>query len=150
MRAAYANAVVFRTVSRDSRFPANLPREFARYRSMSECASEQALSYGSDTAGGSIDPDRRQRASRLAHLRRVRPTIDCQSTRVSRGGPLWSRTSHTHTVYARCHDDRFVFVGVPLGQISHYQSGSEAAYDARSARLYSQGYSHIRRKTSRS
>src|ERR1700733_5586377 len=40
-----ANAVVRRTVSRDGVCTADLPREFARHRSMSECAGEQALSY---------------------------------------------------------------------------------------------------------
>ncbi len=81
--------------------------------------------------------------------RRVRPAPDCQSTRLVRGGQFWGRTG-AHRLRSRCHDNRFVSVGVPLGQISHRQSGGEAAYAAGSARLYSQPYSHLRRQTPRS
>jgi hypothetical protein len=93
-----ANAVVCRTVSRDGVCTADLPREFARYRSVSEFAGEQALPYGADAACGSIDLGRRQRAARLAHLRRVRPAPDCQGTRLVCRGQFGVELAHT--VYA--------------------------------------------------
>src|SRR4030095_7119991 len=52
--------------------PTNLPRKLARYRSLSTCQPDQALSYGHSRSRLAQHPGQRQLGPGLAHLCRLR------------------------------------------------------------------------------
>src|SRR5438445_4631190 len=60
---------------------AHLSRKSPRYRSLSSCPATQALSYGLPGASFSQHAGTRQRAPRLADLRRFRSDSNCRSAR---------------------------------------------------------------------
>src|SRR5216684_8209920 len=74
----------------------HLSRKSPRYRSLSSCSATQALSYGLPGASFSQHVGTRQRASRLADLRRFCTGPDCR-----RSQPLPRRTFRSGVVRDR-------------------------------------------------
>ncbi len=89
-----------------------------------------------------------QRAARLAHLRRLRPSADpdCTPALCRRG---LRRRSRQHRLRTRCHDHRSVPVALSLGAVPPHQGGGEAAYPARPARQHPDLHPHLRRQAPR-
>lgn len=75
-QSSYSHASLCRTFSCPGVCSVDLSRKPSRYRGVPFGAIGQALPYGYPLAGQAIHSGRRQRAQRLAHLCRVRPTID--------------------------------------------------------------------------
>ena len=71
-----ARVAVHRTLPRDGLCTTHRPREPARHRGVPRGPLCQALSLWLPLTGAALDPGRRQRASRLAHLRRFLPAFD--------------------------------------------------------------------------
>src|SRR6266404_3980791 len=115
---------------------AHLSRKPPRYRSLSSCPTTQALSYGLPGPSFSQYVGTRQRASRLADLRRFRSDSDCRRSR-----PLPRRTFRRGVVRDRVcpglDDHRFVSVAFPVGKIPPPQERGETAYAAGSAGQHS-------------
>src|ERR1039458_1713862 len=74
-------------------------------------------------------------AERLIGIARARGTV--------------RRGSGRDGLRARRHDDRFVFVGLPMGTVPVGEGCRQAAHAARSAWQYSELYSHLRRQDAR-
>src|ERR1700690_1195013 len=94
----------------------HLPRKSPRYRSLSARPATQAVSHGLSRPGFSQHPGSRQRASRLADLRRLRSRPDCHrprslSRRTVRRGVVRDR------VCPRFNPHRFVPGAFSLGKI---------------------------------
>src|SRR5436190_21634713 len=68
------------SVSGDGLRPVDLSRESARHRSLFGFVAGQALSPGIPWQGGALDAGGRERIAGLAHLRRLRPPVECDCT----------------------------------------------------------------------
>ncbi len=108
---------------------AHLSRKSPRYRSLSSCPAIQALSYGLPRASFSQHVGTRQRASRLADLRRFRSDSNCRSAR-----PLPPRAFRSgvvrNGVCPGLDDHRFVPVAFPVGEIPSPKKRGETAHTA--------------------
>src|SRR5882672_10666399 len=114
---------------------ANLSREFARYRSLPACATDQALSSRHSRPSLAQHPGPCKLGPRLAHLRRLRTSADYARPRALRGRQLRSRIG-PDCLCARCHHHRFVPGTFPLGRVSRAQRSGEIAYAPRPARQH--------------
>ena len=123
--------------------PTHLPGESARHRGLSVGASPQALSHGYPGSRFPFHAGRCQRNTRLAHLRRVRTTLDGASQATLCQGRSWTG-SDQHGLRAGLDHHRSVPVGVPVGALPYHQSRSEDAYVAGPARQHSQFHPHLR------
>ena len=114
----------------------HLSRKSPRYRSMSARPATEAVSHGFPGASFSQHAGARQRASRLAHLRRLRSHPDCHRSR-----PLSQRTVRSGVVRdrlrPRLHHHRFMPGAFSLGKIPSPQKRRETAHAAGSARPHS-------------
>ena len=105
----------------------NVPREFARHRSLPARQPIKTLSYGHSIPYLTKHISRRQRKSRLANLRRLRsnPYIHCQR-------PLcqgrFRHQSSSRSVRSRLNNDRFMPVSISLGTVSQNQRCHQASY----------------------
>ena len=108
----------------------------------------KTLSYGYSISHITEHISRRQRKSRLANLRRLRPNpyIHCQ--RSLRQGRLRHQSS-SRSVRSRLNNYRFMPVSISLGTISQNQSGHQTSYITQLTRQYSRVYPYFRRKTTR-
>src|ERR1017187_3211361 len=127
---------------------ADLPRESARYRVEPSSPGGEALPLGDSRHCVPQHLGQRQCDSRLAYLRELRGAVDRHRTRLVCRGTL-RRGSGRDGLRARRHDDRFVFVGLPMGTVPVGEGCRQAAHAARSAWQYSQLYSHLRRQDAR-
>src|SRR5207248_1055545 len=127
---------------------AHLSRKSPRYRSLSSRSATQALSYGFPGTGFSQHAGPRQRAPRLADLRRFRSCPDCRRSR-----PLPRRAFRSGVVRdgvcLGLHDHRFVPVAFPVGKIPPPQERGETAHAAGSAGQHSDQCLCDRRPSSR-
>ena len=126
----------------------NLPREFARYRSMPARQPAQTLSYGHSIQHLTKHIGRRQRKSRLANLRRLRsnPYIHCQRT-LCQG--RFRHQSASRSVRSRLNNYRFMPVAISLGKVSQNQSCDQTSYFTQLKRQYSRVHPYFRWKTAR-
>ena len=126
----------------------NVPREFARHRSMPARQPVKTLSYGHSIPHLTKHISRRQRKSRLANLRRLRSNsyLHCQR-------PLcqgrFRHQSSSRSVRSRLNNDRFMPVSISLGTVSQNQRCHQASYLTQLTRQYSRVYPYFRRKTAR-
>src|SRR5271169_2438116 len=127
---------------------ADLSRESAGYRVESSSPSGEALSSGDSRQCLAQHAGQRQCDPRLAYLRELCRALDRHRTRLVYRGTL-RRGLGRNGLRARRDDDRSVFVDLSLGAVSFDEGGSQAAHAARSARQYSQLYSHLRRQDAR-
>src|SRR6266567_1106105 len=128
--------------------PANLPRELARYRSLSACQSNEALSHGHPQPRLPQHAGKRQLGTRLAHLRRLRSLADPTSTSALSPRRFQSGVG-ADCLRARFHYHRPLSLVVPLGLLSPTQRGRQTAHSARPARQYSYGNHYYSRPDSR-
>src|SRR6185312_9104492 len=118
--------------------PADVSRKPARYRSLSACQSNQALSHGYSGPHFAQHLGPRQLGARLAHLRRLCSLADPTSTSALPGRRVRPSPA-TDCLRPRCHHYRSLPFTVSLGLLSQTQRGSETAYAARPAWQYSYG-----------
>src|SRR6266545_256686 len=128
--------------------PANLPRKFARHRSLSARQPNQALPHGHSWSRLAQHPGQRQLGTRLAHLRRLRALADPSSTSALSRRRVQSGVA-ANCLCARRDHYRFVPVAVSLGLLSQTQRCCETAHSARPARQYSHGNHYYSRPDSR-
>ncbi len=111
---------------------AHLPRKSPRYRSLSARPATQVVSHGFPWKRLSQHLGQRQRASRLANLRRLRSGSDCHRPR-----PVPRRTVCRGVVRDRVcsglHHHRFMPGAFSLGKIPTSQKRRETAHAAGSA-----------------
>ena len=126
----------------------NLPREFARHRSMPARQPVKTLSHGHSIPHLTKHISRRQRKSRLANLRRLRPNpyIHCQRSLCQ--GRLRHQSS-SRSVRSRLNNYRFMPVSISLGTVSQNQSCHQTSYLTQLTRQYSRVHPYFRRKTAR-
>src|SRR5216684_836533 len=114
----------------------HLSRKSPRYRSLSARPATQAVSHGFPRPSFPQYVGARQRASRLADLRRLRPHPDCHRPR-----PVPRRTVRRGVVRdglrLGLHHHRFMSGAVSLGKIPPPQERRETAHAAGSARPHS-------------
>ena len=147
-KSSYSHASLCRTFSSPGVCTVDLSRKPSRYRSMPLGAIGQALPYGYSVAGQAIDSGRCQRAQRLAHLCRVRSTVDHASPQaLRRRGP--GVGSVEYGIRVGFDNDRSVPVAVSMGALSQHQGGSQDAHAVGFARQYSEFYPYFRRQTAR-
>ena len=147
-RAQGQELLVSRSVSVHGVRAVDLSREPARYRGEPAGAISQALSSGDSRQRGAQHACQRQCDARLAYLREFRRAVDWYRARLVCRRAL-RRGSGRDGLCSRCDDHRSVPVGVSVGAISFDQSRRQTAHAARSARQYSQLYSHLRRQDAR-
>lgn len=107
--------------------PVDLPRIPARYRDQFARTSQAALPHGTalqDRLSQYLGQCQRHKA--LANLRRLRPAFDRHGAASLCKRSVGDRFG-CHGLRLRCHDDRFVSVGLPLGAVSREQSGYQTA-----------------------
>src|ERR1017187_2111490 len=114
----------------------DLSPQLARYRSLSSRPARQALPYGFPGASFSQHAGPCQRGSRLAHLPRLRPSVDSPRPRPLPRG-IFRRGLVRDRVCLRLDDHRFVPVAVSLGKVSPPQKCGQAAYPPGRARQHS-------------
>jgi hypothetical protein len=100
--------------------PANISRELARHRSLPACQSNQALSHGHSWSHFAQHAGQRQLGARLAHLRRLRTSVDCSCARTLRRREFRGRVG-PDGLRSRCYHHRFVSGTFPLGRVSQTQ-----------------------------
>ena len=126
----------------------NVPREFARHRSLPARQPVKTLSYGHSIPYLTKHISRRQRKSRSANLRRLRlnPYIHCQR-------PLcqgrFRHQSSSRSIRSRLNNDRFMPVSISLGTVSQNQRSHQTSYITQPTRQYSRVHPYFRRKTAR-
>src|SRR3972149_8000032 len=105
----------------------NIPRKFARYRSLFTIHEQQTLSHGYSRQSQSNDSGQSQRESRLAYLCRFCANLNsfCQGLVFKRR--LWFRSQRNGLCFRR-YDHRFMFISVSVGQIPNDQSRNQNAY----------------------
>src|SRR6266566_9805914 len=129
--------------------PADVPRKLARYRSLSACQSNEALSHGHPRPRLAQHPSERKLGTRLAHLRRLRPLADQTSASAIPRRRLRPGVT-ANCLRARFHYHRPLPFVVSLGQVSPTKGGRETAYLARPARQHSHRNHYYSRLNSRS
>src|SRR5229473_291314 len=126
----------------------HLSRKSPRYRSLSARPATQTVSHGFPRPSLPQYVGARQRASRLAHLRRLRSHPDCHRPR-----PVPRRTVRRGVVRDRLrpglHHHRFMSGAFSLGKIPPPQERRETAHAAGSARPHSDQCLCDRRPSSR-
>ena len=115
--------------------PAHLPREPARHRSVPRRRARAALPHGLPRAGHAQHAGRRQRAARLAHLRRLRPDPDRRGAPPLRGRALGGGPGGDG-LRLRLDDDRPLSLALPLGPLPPHQGRHQAAHAAGPARQH--------------
>ena len=128
--------------------PTHLPREPARYRSVSASPSRQAVSHGHPRRDVAQHARQRQSAPGLAHLRRARAGHDSHRLPpVRRRGP--GAGARQHRLRARRIDHRPVPFGVSVGVVPLHQVRRQAAHAAGPAGQHSDLHSRLRREDAR-
>src|SRR5713226_7850204 len=128
--------------------PANVPRKFARHRSLSASQPNQALSHGHPGSSLAQHTGQRQLGPGLAHLRRLRSLADQPSTGALSRRRIQSGVA-ADCLRARFHYHRPLPLVVSLGLLSQTKGGRETAYLARPAGQHSHGNHHYSRPNSR-
>src|SRR5437588_1183880 len=136
------------SVSRDGLCSTDLSRESSRYRSLSGCPTQQALSLRAQRTREAIVACRCERTSRLENLRRLRPHTHRHRSSTLRRHRPWVGFE-CNGLRAGCHHDRFVPVDVSLGQVPKGQGCHQASHDDRDPQLYSSVYRYYSRQSSR-
>ena len=127
---------------------AHLPREPARYRSVSASSSRQALSHGHPWRDVAQHARQRQSAPGLAHLRRVRAGHDShRSPPVCRREP--GAGARQHRLRAGRFHRRPVPVGVSVGVVPLDQVRRQAAHVIGPAGQHSDVHTRLRREDAR-
>ena len=123
---------LFRPVSQHGVRAADLSGEPSRYRSLSACTLKQALSHGLPLQGRAQHALRCQRATRLAHLCRLRPGSDQNRTTSVRQRRLGARTRQ-HCLRTRCVNYRSLSFRIPLGIVPIHKIRGQTSYPTGSA-----------------
>ena len=137
-----------RAISNNGFRPTYLSGESPRYRSLLVGSGCKALSHGSSRTGQSIHPGRRQRIPRLAHLCRLRSTIDSSSKKALFRRELRCRHIQ-YRICTGCHDYRPLSVDVSLGSFSNRQGCRKSSYSDGPPRFYPKLYSYLRWQAAR-
>src|SRR5712664_490764 len=128
--------------------PTNLPREFARHRSLSASARPQALSLWLPWSQQAGHAGRRQRDPRLENLCRLRSESDSdRQTFVCRHRPRPG--TRRHGLCARLHHHRSLSLALSLGQVPPGQRRHQTSHLARDSQCHSSIYRHYRGLASR-
>src|SRR6266516_2459907 len=114
-----------------------------RHRSLSRCPAAKALSLRLQWPRQTCHSGRCQRDSRLAHLSRLCPESDRDST-----SPVYSfrvrRRTRCHCLRLRRHYHRSLSVALSLGQIQKAQGRDQTSHLAGDSQRYSRIYSYYR------
>src|SRR3990167_8166523 len=105
------------------------------YRGMPASSENQTLSHGYSWQNLPKHTCSCQRDSRLENLRRLCSGADQNSQKTLFWRRFWAGT-RPYSLCPRCNDYRSLSFGLPLGQISQWQSRSETPYSAGFARQY--------------
>src|SRR6266568_139072 len=123
--------------------PINLPREFARHRSVSASPRSQALSLWLSWSRQAFYVGRCQRDSRLENLCRFRPESDSDRAALVRRHRLGSGT-RINCLRARRDHHRSMSVALSLGQVPPTQGRYQTAHAARDSQHNPSIYRHYR------
>ncbi len=126
-----------------------LPGKPAGYSSLSSGSQAENLSHGHTRKDFSKYISPRQPNKRLAHLRRLCPSLDPESPTALRQRFVWYRTETDH-LRAGCHNHRPLSFAFPMGNVSQKQGCGETAHASRSERQYPDDCFHYCRERSRS
>ena len=137
-----------RPVSMHGIRPTHLPREPARYRSMSAGSSRQALSHGHSWRDVAQHLGQCQSAPGLAHLRRVRTGHDSHRPPPVRRRGLGAG-ARQHRLRSRRIDHRSVPFGLSVGVVPLHQVRRQAAHVVGPTGQHSDVHSRLRREAAR-
>jgi hypothetical protein len=126
----------------------DLSRESPRYRSMPSSPTTEVIPHGYPRHRGQIKSRRCQRAEGLAYICRSRPFIDHHSPRALQQRPIRHRF-RANSICSGCNHDRFMFIDVPLGNLSPDQGCNQIAYTTGPAGQYPNVHQHLRWKSTR-
>src|SRR5882762_3611006 len=129
--------------------PTYLSRKLTRHRSLSRRPAPKALSLRLQWPRQTCHPGRCQREARLAHLSRLRPDSDRDSTSTVCSFSVRRRTG-CDRLRLRRHHHRPLSVALSLGQIQKAQGRHQATHLAGDSQRYSHIYSYYRGRCSRS
>src|SRR6266496_4093485 len=123
--------------------PINLPREFARHRSVSASSRPQALSLWLQWSNQTFHAGRRQRDPRLENLCRLCPESDSDRPALVRRHRPGSGTRR-HRLFALRDHHRSLSVALSLGQVPPGQRRPQTAHAARDSQRNPSIYRHYR------
>src|SRR5450432_1751567 len=124
-----SNIALRRTVPSDGLCPTDVPGKPARHRGVPVGPAREALSYGLSWTGPPFDTGGCQSNPQLAHLRGIRPAVDCTGEAALCGRKPVGRFEGNRLRVGLDHH-RFVPVVIPVGAFPVNESRREDAHIA--------------------